>query len=832
MNHQIMDILKCEAVINVLKKKKLIFTLILFFLIFFSLNVSATTNVTVISPNGGETWFGAHNLLWNFNDTTISQNIDFNLWYSNPAGQKNFLIAQNLDFNNYCSVGAFNSWTDITPNYLTGLPSLSNVVSISDWNYNSVNYITFILGNKTIKTYKWDNAISTWIDSNITWDSISNCTMPDTYDWGLTIFNLNNSEYALLRCNSSNTPKGFKFDGNEWKNNSDVNNGISMTQCINGYMTGIKEFKIGNTNYLVAASTKSGCAVGYDIWGYVWNGSSWTSNSQIINFDSTSGTNQPLFFTSIYYDGNYYFIQEFRDANAKIFKWNGSGWNLNSDINTGFPYYYNNGLVSLVVPSYINSETIPILLRGQILRAAAALGNQTFEFSQSKQFEIDAYHTDINSSCSYPWNTMGALDGNWWLDIEVNGSSKSLDSSNSYFTIVSSLAEVPITQTTLRVFRPKDETYNTIIDGNWNIALGQDLVMYIQDINADYYDITWDNDSQKIVIIDINMKSSNYFPRRYTIITTGEESLYLELQPYLISTEFGSYVRLHTLDAYSNNALPNINVEIYRLIGEPTKSLVSQVVTDSKGTAGIFLQDNSAYEIKTYYDNNKFLKTFNIISTSTDIYLYLVIPNETTILNDAYGFNFSYTPMLSTIKKSTGTIDFSQTITNLSNKNVYYVSSIIQNGVILNSVSETSSDSIKNFTHTINWTDINAGTVYSRVVVTIDSNSYQFQKVYTINSGSFGETYTPIYGLLYGLRQDVGCTQNGLCSSLLTVSIIVSIVFVIWLSFIMGQFQGQSAVIGFLVVMGFFTFINWVPVELTAALALIALAFLINERRS
>jgi len=53
----------------------------------------------------------------------------------------------------------------------------------------------------------------------------------------------------------------------------------------------------------------------------------------------------------------------------------------------------------------------------------------------------------------------------------------------------------------------------------------------------------------------------------------------------------------------------------------------------------------------------------------------------------------------------------------------------------------------------------------------------------------------------------------------------------LYVSSLMGSIGSQSVSVVFGLIMALFTFLNWVPIELMGVVAIIILAFLVNERR-
>jgi hypothetical protein len=320
-----------------------------------------------------------------------------------------------------------------------------------------------------------------------------------------------------------------------------------------------------------------------------------------------------------------------------------------------------------------------------------------------------------------------------------------------------------------------------------------------------------------------------YFTRTYSVTFSDTN---LVLQPYLVSKSTGLLTTINSISATTNEPLPNITFKIYKYVSGVGRTYVEQVVTDSKGQGLVLLLLNNSYDFECY-NGTTFIKTFSITATSTTIYFIIDLGTTATTPIVPTGFTASWSPSNSLSKASTGTQVFTQSLHNFGSKSVSIVSTLKQGTTTLGSGSYLGSSN-KTFSYTINWADVNAGTIISKMIVTVsDGNVYTFTQTYTIFS-SFGSSYNIIYGLQHGLKFDMECVDDALipCYPLMIIAIIISIAVGLYASSIMGQFGGQSAGIVFLIIMILFTFLTWIPVWLTAGLVIIMLAFLVNERRS
>jgi hypothetical protein len=365
-------------------------------------------------------------------------------------------------------------------------------------------------------------------------------------------------------------------------------------------------------------------------------------------------------------------------------------------------------------------------------------------------------------------------------------------------------------------------------DGNiltWDISVTGASNFSYSDLNGSKSIYVQQNTPTTLTIVDSN---GNYFSRTYVKDYNGYVSTDT-LQPYLVAETTGLLTVITTKDAYSNVSLPDITIKIYKSLPVIGRSLVEELLTDDKGQGLSLLVLGASYEFETYY-NGVFIKTFNITASSSAIYIYLTLPGTTPDIN-ATGFNATFTPLNTALTKlTTGNAVFTQTIFNFGEQTATCVSRITQNGTVLSTETASCSDANTTFTRTIAWTDINAGTIIS--TITVSGTNLTFTKNYTVSS-SFGATYNIFTGLTTGMRSDMSCSSDTSvpCMPLLIIAIILSIGLVLGGISMLGSFNTQASGLIFLIAIIFFTFIGWIPIILPAALVLIILAFIVNERR-
>jgi hypothetical protein len=380
----------------------------------------------------------------------------------------------------------------------------------------------------------------------------------------------------------------------------------------------------------------------------------------------------------------------------------------------------------------------------------------------------------------------------------------------------------------LTILYPKNELTLDTITEKWRIDITQNLFESFTDLNTNKIVYLLPNTSLpfNIKISDMN---GNYFARTYAQQFPGNP-LTANIQPYLVSIDTGLLTTITTKNASTNVAVPGITIKIYKNISGSGRTLVEEVITDDKGQALVLLELNAEYEFETYSDA-EFLKTYTITATSSNIFIYLQ-PTSTIPTDEPSGFVAQFTPNRTGLNKiSVGAISFTQSLTNFAELSFTGTSELIQNGVVLSNQS-ISATSLKDnsYTRTVNWSDLNIGEVTSRLTIIVSGQTIIFEQTYFINN-AFGTDYDLLTGLSSGLRSDFACPSTGICWTLLILGIIISVIIGIYGGMLMGNLTSQSAGIVFLIPLILFTYLSWIPFELTVAMVIILLAFIINERR-
>jgi hypothetical protein len=391
----------------------------------------------------------------------------------------------------------------------------------------------------------------------------------------------------------------------------------------------------------------------------------------------------------------------------------------------------------------------------------------------------------------------------------------------------------------LTISKPKKESDGLVIDGNWevevtglawqtysNLAGSQAIQVYANTVGN--YGLT------------IGDTLANYYDRKYYVSYLGGTTAET-LQPYLVDVNNAVSTTIYTISGYTQQPVGSVTIQIYKTVPTDGRVLVEQVVTDAKGAALISLIANEEYEFVIYRNGllvgNDF---YRVTSTSTTIYLTL---DDVGLVKQTLGqgsVSVLFTPSRGKLIGSDTTL--TQTITiNDKNFGISFVSAHIYitnndvNGVLNNDVNvwskiittTTNSITIDSTTQLLdsNWYDTNGSlTIY--VVVTTTAGTYVDKYVYKPVVG-----FDVYKALGFDLRPVMGCSSTNdpliPCGPMLFIALFVSLIITIGFAIETG-FTGQEGMAGlFLVIMGIFTYLSWVPIGLMALLAVSVIMLMI-----
>ncbi len=430
-----MDFGKFKDFLDFLFSKKyalILFTVILSTFIFGTMNVYGAPTITITSPNGGELAKGTWNITWTASDADNSQQLDANLWYSNPAGQKNNLIVQDLNLlqSSVCNFTSGTGWQK-NPSYITGLTGTA--ISYGRPAFFELNNVFYALLAQTIGTkiqaYSWNG--SSWIpnyDLNVGLPIGETGVTPHTLD----VFSIGSKTYLLEPINQfPTTPytllRGFSWNGSSWIPDYDINSGVFATDLYD-----FGTFNFSNQKKLMVLTIVNSSIPSNYIWkSYDWNGAGWTNNDSYAKdfnvfkspFAVAIALND-LFFT-FFEEGGTLKALKYRAGNTAGLAFSSGKWVLDYDANSHIKSLYNGARISTV--NYNNQQML-------FLNAYYATTPNDWN---ALVLNGNLYDTTATANCTYDWNTLAVPNLFYAIDINVfNGTTSTMDSSDGLFQVL------------------------------------------------------------------------------------------------------------------------------------------------------------------------------------------------------------------------------------------------------------------------------------------------------------------------------------------------------------------------------------------------------------
>lgn len=463
--------------------------------------------------------------------------------------------------------------------------------------------------------------------------------------------------------------------------------------------------------------------------------------------------------------------------------------------------------------------------------------NVQFKFYETDQTTILSNADILVRHTTKAYNTISKRKTN--SSGEITFFLNTLDSGYTFHITASDEDTFDYNTVSLTISKPRSESTGLTIDANWGLVLGG--LSASSDLNIDSTSsvlaIYSDTIRAYIITISSNSLDPIYYSRKYELFSTGNTAILL--QPFLSTTDESTQIKLVTNqdDGADVKAYPGITIKIYKFLPALGRSLIEQVITDAKGEALVYLIVGDTYEFEVY-DSSGNLIPFegtlinDIKVTSADIYFTV---NTSSGVITSLGQNYWYVTWdptnTSVTKLTTGTKTFKHTVFNDSLDDLNIISYYTQNDVNLawkNTIS--SLGEIEITMDSINWADLNIGNLEATIIIYKDQNYYVFKYHYVINK-AFGGYYNPIIdGLQNGIRKDLSCPATGLCVPTLIIAWIVCVGMIIFLSLKTHLIGGQGAAGIFVAGTIFFTYLNWVPLELTLVVVVIVAAFIINDK--
>jgi hypothetical protein len=345
--------------------------------------------------------------------------------------------------------------------------------------------------------------------------------------------------------------------------------------------------------------------------------------------------------------------------------------------------------------------------------------------------------------------------------------------------------------------------------------------------------------------------NGNYFSRTYSKSYKGNP-LTDTLQPYLIDITEGVLTTLRTVSGYTNVPYPAVTIKVYSMDSALGRLYVEEVVTDSKGEALTMLITNNNYEFEVYIAGN-YIATYTIKATSATIYIKVNDVSWTKPVLGSDAFSITNTP-LNGVLFSTDT-NLVQTIYITKAGSTITISSI--HFYLVNTDVNGTSGNDQNLLHIVvsypNQNQISNGFIVNSSLktingVTYDNNGYFLIKIDIVTSdGNYSTTimYKPVAGFeaLYyigpGARTFFGCSTGTdvfgyplVCPTMLLMALFIALIITIGLAMEMGFTNMGALGAIFLLILGVFTYLTWVPIVLYALMVVMTavVAFAIRGR--
>lgn len=704
----------------------------------------------------------------------------------------NILI--HLDWNGTVIFRAFNTAGTMlgqTSHVFNATPTLKAVTLFGNDNTAYFDNVTFLGGvNESLNT-----TFSTTVNPIPATITLTDTTVPINVtinDWNWLV---NETQSGILDNNLQNTSFSGATEYTDYNiclqttGTGNITGNPFFSQTCSNVNTG-KWF--GDTNFtFFDETTGTGTTATLDFNGTQYTGTSFYLPSKQITNEST--TNVPISFTitKTGHGTRYYTVD----------------MNKYSDLNIGFVLLDLNKGQDTEFKFWETDQTT-LLSNAQILI-----------LHKDKNRVVARRETNTNAEQTFFLNT---ADGNYVFYITAS------DGNTFTYNAIS-----------LTVNRPKAETTGLNIDANWNLYLAGLGATSDTNLSANSKILAIYSDTIQafITTISSNNVTPEYYSRSYDMKSIGNANL--TLQPYLVTTDESTQVKIITQqdDGAQIKPYSGLTIKIYKLIPNGGRSLVQQILTDAKGEGLSYLVVGGSYEFEIYSPDNNLLSfdgdtTPSIVIASATVYITI----DTSSTGESYigqkYWSVTWNPTKTYfVKALTGTQVFGFVLSNSDGADMNITAFVTQNdhNFVVYNPALTSSTTVTYNHAGINWTDINKGTITHTIILRVDGNTYIFTQSYVVQT-SFGGYYDPIEGLKSGLREDFGCSTTGVCFPTLIIALLLCTGLVVFLALKTRMFGGQGSAIIFVIGLSLFTYLTWVPLELTLVVVIIVAAFVINDR--
>ena len=453
-----------------------------------------------------------------------------------------------------------------------------------------------------------------------------------------------------------------------------------------------------------------------------------------------------------------------------------------------------------------------------------------FSVTNNTLFTITNYTRPNQMSLSYPWDYSFVDDGNYSiLGLLSSGIVTDFNASNANFEIandVNLIVKIPINEET-------------------GIVIDTDISSFIVRINANGILSVFDNQidengfsipiSSDFILVEIDTNTPVLFNSRVYAFLFDDAKASEVLQPFLAPVAASILTTVKTLQFENLKPIPNVRLQVFKVLAEG-RTLIHDSVTDGKGETTIPFIVADLYEIDVFVEGVLIL-TEQYIATATTNEHFIFIPDTEEIVPPSP----LTTPrvVFSPAQKHFNTIDVNLAVTvstelaNIASIHFFITNADfnIYDGGLDSAAPADGNTYTANINDLAGVSDTNFPFVSTVIVVLTDGNSFQFSASYSLRPG--GDEVLNI--LMYDMRLEFDCNIDDLsvrCDGLMFIAFFV-ILFVLcaFAAGARGILGGEGLTLLGLVLMGFFTFIAWVPLWIFVVMIFAAMGVILTRTR-
>jgi hypothetical protein len=384
------------------------------------------------------------------------------------------------------------------------------------------------------------------------------------------------------------------------------------------------------------------------------------------------------------------------------------------------------------------------------------------------------------------------------------------------------------TPTTVTVYKPKRESDGSIIDANYDISVTGAVGINYNNNSGDSFSFNIYANTYYLITVDVN---SGFFERKWNIsVSSGTYYLY----PYLVAATEGTSTTIRVLSPVNQAAVSDVEIRLYRYFDGVGRINVETVLTDDKGEALISGVTNYTYEAELWYDNVE-AGSFDITVTST-LWVITFNPASLPTLPEGAIVSVNFSPSSGSLDQNTLTLSQSIYMLNASISSVVVFfndgnvdANLHVDTTLTPSASFTNSATIA--TTLAGW-DINHTLTVTVQILFTDGNVLTRKTTYTkYDATKRANEYLDL--LKYGIRGELGCPANSSqpCGMLIMISCFITML-ACGALIAATPLRDPAGISGMgALIMGFFVFLEWIPLFWYVLICVILFGFIIAKWR-